>query len=600
MKKFTKVSAAILSGAMLAGMAGNVVMAEGVAYDGQYSLGDMDAALDGQGSITVYKLLENTTARRDGTWLPDAAVTQEKISGVIFKYFKAADIVTGTNFGPAFDARSFDAGLASLLGISLTEQQPDPQDPSQMITRNKQYITIAEVNAAIAAKNAADPAALTAYINDHGTAMAATNAAGMATTGDIANGLYIVAETDVSGARNAAGNAIEIDDPSVAFAAMVPTTNVAEVKIGSDNYPAGQVWQYDLVAYPKNAISEPPVKKVLDDSDNFADSHDVDTNKEFQEVVSSGVTVVNGENKNTQFDLVVTYDEAEQIKFTEGDIDGVYYRNSYAELTKKADVTAMTKLTKGTDYDIVRDDAAHKFTIKFLEAGLAKLDALDQKGQVAALFTVKGLDPMAGTPAASGEMDIANDVGRDRKRTFDAQSKHTPGNEVKVYTYGIELTKTGLTDPTKSVFNLLDASGNKLKFDLEGGKYILNADSQREGAERIQIGANGIADILGLDAGTYQLEEIETEAGKNLLKDKVAIQLVAKDPVDGKLAKAVVNGADMETAGAVLGLTVQNNQVINTLHTGGEGTRMYYIAAGGLMMLVAVAAVARKRRESLD
>ena len=128
----------------------------------------------------------------------------------------------------------------------------------------------------------------------------------------------------------------------------------------------------------------------------------------------------------------------------------------------------------------------------------------------------------------------------------------------------------------------------------------------------------GLLTITGVDARTYEFTEVATAKGRNLMASKFYAELVAP-VVDGKtLENGSVEHAYVYTGTKPTDLknydlatynvnlermdegrvpfTVQNNEIIKVLRTGGRGTYMY-VAAGALVIGFGVAFLLKKKKE---
>ena len=139
-------------------------------------------------------------------------------------------------------------------------------------------------------------------------------------------------------------------------------------------------------------------------------------------------------------------------------------------------------------------------------------------------------------------------------------------DEVEVYTYKIQLTKTD-----KSTKALL--SGAKFKLELYNEE---TRDWEQVGAEKT-TGDDGVVFWDGLDEGTYRLTETDAPAG----------YIIDTRPVTVKLPADV---GDTKTAA----VSFTNGTVP---HTGGSGTAVYTVAGLAILCCAAgVLLVSRKKK----
>ena len=113
----------------------------------------------------------------------------------------------------------------------------------------------------------------------------------------------------------------------------------------------------------------------------------------------------------------------------------------------------------------------------------------------------------------------------------------------------------------------------------------------KNAASTLISGTDGLFKVLGLDHGTYYLEEIKAPAGYNLLKEPVEVVISAahKENSDTVSAETVitVNGADA--------IVVENNAGATLPETGGIGTTIFYMI-GAVLVLGAVVLLITRRR----
>lgn len=177
----------------------------------------------------------------------------------------------------------------------------------------------------------------------------------------------------------------------------------------------------------------------------------------------------------------------------------------------------------------------------------------------------------------------------------------------KVYTYGIEVKKVDKNGGILSgaVFTL--KKGNSLlKFDGVDGVYTHNSEGT---SSEVEVGANGVLKLQGLDVGTYILEEVKAPDGYVLPTGKITIVIEDKEPdgtIDGGDGVVTSDGtiklkekATVNTK--VISLIVENTSAEDagfTLPTtGGMGTTIFTIVGILLMGGAAAMVVVISRRK---
>ena len=167
----------------------------------------------------------------------------------------------------------------------------------------------------------------------------------------------------------------------------------------------------------------------------------------------------------------------------------------------------------------------------------------------------------------------------------------------------------------------------------DGGDYDADADTLDQAANEKSItryvtpnSETGLLTIIGLDARTYELTERATAKGRNLMADPFYVELVApvkggKTLEDGSIEHAYVwTGTkptdnltgmknidlatyDINKARLNEGrtpVTVQNNEVIKVLRTGGAGTIMFYVAGGSIITVALLFFLKKKKEEEAN
>lgn len=179
-------------------------------------------------------------------------------------------------------------------------------------------------------------------------------------------------------------------------------------------------------------------------------------------------------------------------------------------------------------------------------------------------------------------------------------------DKVTVYTYGIDVTKTNKTTPSKLLtgaeFELSKTSeGPALKFKLSSDGVYRLAKAGEDGStpvlavgdELAAKGMKGKLQLVGLDAGTYYLKETKAPAGYNKISTPIEI-IIADSDYDGSVK---VDLDDLPRG--LVPVTVQNSQGFELPTTGGIGTVLFtavgvVLMGAGLVMFF----LNRKRRKA--
>lgn len=177
-------------------------------------------------------------------------------------------------------------------------------------------------------------------------------------------------------------------------------------------------------------------------------------------------------------------------------------------------------------------------------------------------------------------------------------------SEKNVYTYGIDLTKTG----DKSVdangldgaeFTLAVANGEMISILVNGTKVDVNGNSKDEFRTTTVENKKGKLVFKGLKAGTYTLTETKSPSGYSLAKNPITIVITANE--DGSLADATVDGnsvKDNMTEAGVVPVGLQNKSGFNLPATGGMGTYLFTIGGLVIMAGAALLLIASKKRRA--
>ena len=181
-------------------------------------------------------------------------------------------------------------------------------------------------------------------------------------------------------------------------------------------------------------------------------------------------------------------------------------------------------------------------------------------------------------------------------------------DDVKVYTYGIKITKVDSDDDSQLLpgaeftVSLSEDGSNPISFVKTGDGAYRKAESGTEtGDTTVTVGAEGsgvqgMLTLSGLDADTYYLTETKAPDGYNKLGSPIEITITDTDPADG----IVNDGADgANGADGYVEQTVKNSDGFQLPTTGGIGTILF--TAGGILLMglgviVLVFVILRRRR----
>ena len=118
---------------------------------------------------------------------------------------------------------------------------------------------------------------------------------------------------------------------------------------------------------------------------------------------------------------------------------------------------------------------------------------------------------------------------------------------------------------------------------------------------------NGLFKVIGLDDGTYYLEETKAPSGYNKLTNAVEVVITAttvnnqswnSTPADALTKLDVTAGGNAGTGDVATGIAsinIANNKGSTLPSTGGIGTTIFYVLGGTLVVGSGIALVTKKR-----
>lgn len=563
------------------------------------------------GSITLYKLLENGTggSLTDGSGLDEGLNGRTGMAGIVFRAKKIADLsellvtesgggvrtgVYYTSLDTAF-LNAYTRAAGSALGGSVTGSGGITGYPVQDV-----------INAVTAMqKSAGDGATYTGETLLRDIALAGevtfdpTDANGRTSKSGLPTGLYLVAEDEAAGTYTAPDGGV-IAGAASPFLISLPMTSLSAI----GDAEAGTVWQYDVTAYPKNSVISTAKYSVSGkDGKTLVKTDDWQVGDVITQAITGDApkpAAISGDQSDKAYVKYVLKDEMTQglsfLRVTEVRIGG-----KAASPAQLPDLRSGTALAAG-DYKVETSAGKHDFTVALTDSGLARLNALEVDAEVTVLFEA----------ALNGDAVITGEGGNENRnkpvliwRNKNDLERQTEGTPVTQYTYGIDLTKSGVTDFGAVTFVLKRQNGSEdLKWIREkDGTYHVAASGETGASAEMHPGADGHLHMRGLDAASYTLTEKKTQSGRTLLASPIGITLKGRSTPDGILesAEAEAQGRTAKLTilqngqSGIAGMTVSNQgQII--LKTGGTGRA----ALGGVSAAVLAAAFiayARLRRK---
>ena len=428
-----------------------------------------------------------------------------------------------------------------------------------------------------------------------GSRKASTDENGQAIFNDLPYGLYLIVQTDVSGAEYE-GEPITLSHLQTPMLVSVPGEE-GEIVTVNVKTPLG---------YGELTKSIVGVGDIDGNWENVEDS----------------ATEVTGPGDYIRFRLAV-----QPPRLSSGDtldhfvVEDV--RSEGLKLEKLESVTDTLGQTyvEGTDYTRTEETVADgtRMLLTFTQQGLQKLERLGRAaGTLTVVYTTQVTDeaPTAGI-TNSARIDYKVDYAPDRDTPpppddpppeDDDDEYHSDWDVVRSYTFGVHMTKylgeEGNLAPEGSVTFALyrekDGQKQAVPLSRSGDAYQVAL----QGSNELSISADGTFTILGLGEGTYYLRELSTAEGYALPNEDIALTLAGERSAGeytGRLdaAQCTVDGqqGNASVQDGTLYLSVINPRTFYIPNTGGAGSWMF--TAGGLLIIaggVVYLAVSRKKK----
>ena len=428
-----------------------------------------------------------------------------------------------------------------------------------------------------------------------GSQKASTDEKGQAIFNDLPYGLYLIVQTDVSGAEYE-GEPITLSHLQTPMLVSVPGEE-GEIVTVNVKTPLG---------YGELTKSIVGVGDIDGNWENVEDS----------------ATEVTGPGDYIRFRLAV-----QPPRLSSGDtldhfvVEDV--RSEGLKLEKLESVTDTLGQTyvEGTDYTRTEETVTEgtRMLLTFTQQGLQKLEQLGRAaGTLTVTYTAQVTDeaPTAGI-TNSARIDYKVDYAPDRDNPpppddpppeDDDDEYHSDWDVARSYTFGVHMTKylgeEGNLAPEGSVTFALyrekDGQKQAVPLSRSGDAYQVAL----QGSNELSVSADGTFTILGLGEGTYYLRELSTAEGYALPNEDIALTLAGERSAGeytGRLdaAQCTVDGqqGNASVQDGTLYLSVINPRTFYIPNTGGAGSWMF--TAGGLLIIaggVVYLAVSRKKK----
>lgn len=429
-----------------------------------------------------------------------------------------------------------------------------------------------------------------------GSRKASTNENGQAIFNDLPYGLYLIVQTDVSGA--------EYEDEPITLSHL-QTPMLVSVP--------GKNEEKEVKVNVKTPLGYGELTKSI------VGIGDIDGN---WENVEDSATEVTGPGDYIRFRLAV-----QPPRLSSGDTLDHFVIEDVC--SKGLDVQGLDSVTdtlgqtyvEGTDYTRTEETVTDgvRMLLTFTQQGLQKLEQLGRAaGTLTVVYTTQVTeDAVTAGITNSARIDYKVDYAPDRDTPpppddpppeDDDDEYHSDWDVARSYTFGVHMTKylgeEGNLAPEGSVTFALyreeDGQKQAVPLSRSGDAYQVAL----QGSNELSVSADGSFTILGLGEGTYYLRELSTAEGYALPNEDIALTLAGERSAGeytGRLdaAQCTVDGqqGNASVQDGTLYLSVINPRTFYIPNTGGAGSWMF--TAGGLLIIaggVVYLAVSRKKK----
>ncbi len=543
-------------------------------------------------AIEIEKLTESTqkgsiTVEQNLNAVEQLGITGGPVAGVEYTLAQIGSLCEITYTGGYMTGYAVEQPTAKMLGI---------EDAANYTDGTNYCIYTSEATLEVLAKEIAELTTEDLKDKFSGSPTEKTDANGEAEFETLDYGLYLILQTDVSGAEYE-GEPITLSHLQTPMLVSVPQS-------------AGQS---DVTVKVKTPLGYGELTKSI------VGIGDIDGN---WENVEDSATEVTGPGDYIRFRLAV-----QPPRLSSGDtldhfvIEDV--RSKGLELEKLESVTDTLGQTyvEGTDYTRTEETVADgtRMLLTFTQQGLQKLERLGRTaGTLTVVYTTQVTDeaPTAGI-TNSARIDYKVDYAPDRDNPpppddpppeDDDDEYHSDWDVARSYTFGVHMTKylgeEGNLAPEGSVTFALyrekDGQKQAVPLSRSGDAYQVAL----QGSNELSVSADGTFTILGLGEGTYYLRELSTAEGYALPNEDIALTLAGERSAGeytGRLdaAQCTVDGqqGNASVQDGILYLSVINPRTFYIPNTGGAGSWMF--TAGGLLIIaggVVYLAVSRKKK----
>lgn len=255
----------------------------------------------------------------------------------------------------------------------------------------------------------------------------------------------------------------------------------------------------------------------------------------------------------------ISYNEDAKIAFYDNAEDAKANNTKNAALLWDSAGTYFTREYKNNS------DGTKEMTVKLTEAGLEVVNHAGVNNSTATNAT--GLSDYymvvyytanvnSDASVVLGDQGNPNDVRLVWNRTSDSYYNMLEDRNY-VYSYAMDLTKTfsdnkgDYSNVKFKMYNSTDSYYVVAEKKSDGLYYVTGKTTDENKATEFTPDANGALFVNGIEADTYQLTEVATDDGYNLLKDQIKIKITATDR-DVIASVAGATGMDAETVANIV------------------------------------------------
>lgn len=542
-------------------------------------------------AIEIEKLTESTqkgsiTVEQNLNAVEQLGITGGPVAGVEYTLAQIGSLCEITYTGGYMTGYAVEQPTAKMLGI---------EDAANYTDGTNYCIYTSEATLEVLAKEIAELTTEDLKDKFSGSPTEKTDANGEAEFETLDYGLYLILQTDVSGAEYE-GEPITLSHLQTPMLVSVPGEE-GEIVTVNVKTPLG----YGELTKSIVGIG------------------DIDGN---WENVEDSATEVTGPGDYIRFRL-----DVQPPRLSSGDtldhfvIEDV--RSEGLKLEKLESVTDTLGQTyvENTDYTRTEETVADgtRMLLTFTQQGLQKLEQLGRAaGTLTVVYTTQVTeDAVTAGITNSARIDYKVDYAPDRDNPpppddpppeDDDDEYHSDWDVARSYTFGVHMTKylgeEGNLAPEGSVTFALyrekDGQKQAVPLSRSGDAYQVAL----QGSNELSVSADGTFTILGLGEGTYYLRELSTAEGYALPNEDIALTLAGERSAGeytGRLdaAQCTVDGqqGNASVQDGTLYLSVINPRTFYIPNTGGAGSWMF--TAGGLLIIaggVVYLAVSRKKK----